>query len=55
MSEILRLIDVKKWFPVEKSFLERLLTRQRLFVRAVDGVSLSVKRGETLALVGESG
>ena len=55
MSEILRLIDVRKWFPVEKSFLERLLTRQRLFVKAVDGVSLSVKRGETLALVGESG
>ncbi|MCD6312691.1 MAG: ABC transporter ATP-binding protein [Thaumarchaeota archaeon] len=55
MSEILRLVDVRKWFPVEKSFLERLLTRQRLFVRAVDGVSLTVRRGETLALVGESG
>jgi len=55
MNEILRLVDIRKWFPVEKSFLERLLTRQRLFVRAVDGVSLTVRRGETLALVGESG
>ncbi len=55
MSEILKTIDLRKWFPVQKSFLERLLTRQRLFVRAVDGVTLTVKRGETLALVGESG
>jgi len=48
-------MDLRKWFPVQKSFLERLLARERLFVRAVDGVTLSVWRGETLALVGESG
>ncbi|MEM4719075.1 MAG: dipeptide/oligopeptide/nickel ABC transporter ATP-binding protein, partial [Nitrososphaerota archaeon] len=54
-NEILRLMDLRKWFPVQKSFLERLLARERLFVRAVDGVTLSVWRGETLALVGESG
>jgi len=55
LSEILRLVDIRKWFPVEKSFLERLLSRRRLFVKAVDGVTLTVRRGETLALVGESG
>jgi peptide/nickel transport system ATP-binding protein len=55
VNEILRLIDVRKWFPVQKSFLERLLAKERLFIKAVDGVNLTVWRGETLALVGESG
>lgn len=55
MNEILRTIELKKWFPVQKGFLERMLTRERQFVRAVDGVTLSVIKGETLALVGESG
>jgi peptide/nickel transport system ATP-binding protein len=55
LYEILRLMNIRKWFPVQKSFLERLLAREKLFVKAVDGVSLTVWRGETLALVGESG
>ena len=55
MSVILRTIDLRKWFPVQKSFLERILARQKLFVKAVDGVTLTIKRGVTLALVGESG
>jgi len=55
LSGILKTVDLRKWFPVQKGFLEKLLTRQRLFVRAVDGISLNVKKGETLALVGESG
>jgi ABC-type glutathione transport system ATPase component len=44
-NEILRLEDVRKHFP----------TRSGKVVRAVDGVSLAVRRGETLGLVGESG
>ncbi|MCD6261319.1 MAG: ATP-binding cassette domain-containing protein, partial [Thaumarchaeota archaeon] len=55
LSEILRTIDLRKWFPVQKSFLERILAREKLFVKAVDGVDLTVRRGETLGLVGESG
>jgi oligopeptide/dipeptide ABC transporter ATP-binding protein len=40
-----------KWFPIRGG----ILSRTRAFVKAVDGVSLVVKKGETFGLVGESG
>src|ERR1700720_958640 len=43
-----------KYFPVE-STVGRWFSREPKLVRAVDGVSLRVRRGETLGLVGESG
>jgi oligopeptide transport system ATP-binding protein len=42
---------VKRYFPVRGG----ILLRQNSVVKAVDGVSLSIHEGETLALVGESG
>ncbi len=52
MSEpLLRVSNLKKHFPV----LGGLLSREVGSVYAVDGVSFSVNRGETLGLVGESG
>jgi len=50
-NELLKLDDVKVWFPIKKGVLQRTIDH----TRAVDGVSLSIQRGETYALVGESG
>ena len=53
MSEpFLEIRDVKTHFPVERGFLFR---RRVGTVKAVDGVSLALERGEILGLVGESG
>jgi oligopeptide/dipeptide ABC transporter ATP-binding protein len=49
---LLRADQVRKYFPVASG---RLLPGRPLHVRAVDGVSLEVRAGETLGLVGESG
>ena len=52
MSEVLlRAEDVVKYFPVQSGGLRR--SREK--VHAVDGVSLEVRKGETLGLVGETG
>jgi peptide/nickel transport system ATP-binding protein len=52
---ILRVEHLQKYFPIEKSFLEKMFTRNRHFVKAVDNVSFAVRRGEIFTLAGESG
>jgi peptide/nickel transport system ATP-binding protein len=48
--------DLSKVFDVSAPWLTRVVERRpRQLLRAVDGVSFSIRRGETLALVGESG
>jgi oligopeptide transport system ATP-binding protein len=49
--EILRTEDLRKWFPRRGGVLNRDVAQ----VRAVDGVTLAIRKGETFGLVGESG
>jgi microcin C transport system ATP-binding protein len=48
---VLEARDVKVWFPIKKGVLRRTVG----YVKGVDGLSLSLRAGETLGVVGESG
>jgi len=50
-EQLLEVENLKVYFPIKKGFFQRTVG----YVKAVDGISLSIPRGKTLALVGESG
>lgn len=52
---ILKVENLRKWFPVRKGILASIFSSRQEFVKAVDGVSFEIKRGEIFGLVGESG
>ena len=51
-DSFLQIQDVRSWFPLRKTLFSN---KQTQYVKAVDGVSLSLVKGEVLGLVGESG
>lgn len=51
MTDLIKTKNLKKYFPVKSS----LFRSRSLFVHAVDGIDLEIKRGETFGLAGESG
>jgi peptide/nickel transport system ATP-binding protein len=54
-DSIVKVVNLKKWFPVRKGFLQTLLSKKASFVRAVDGISFDLKAKEIFCLAGESG
>src|SRR5438477_5930260 len=50
-ENLLEVKNLKKYFPIKKGIFSKTVGN----VKAVDDVSFTIKRGETLGLVGESG
>lgn len=54
-DEVLRIEDLRKWYPLKRGFFETVFSKEELNVKAVDGVSFNLHKGEIFALAGESG
>lgn len=52
---IIKVENLKKWFPVRMGFFSTIFSGKRLFVKAVDGINFDIKKQEIFGLVGESG
>lgn len=52
--DVLQTLDLKKYFPLRRS-INPFSRKERRYVKAVDGVSIRIPRGKTVAVVGESG
>jgi microcin C transport system ATP-binding protein len=48
---VLQATDLKVWFPIKRGVLRKIVGH----IKAVDGVSIDLRKGETLGVVGESG
>ncbi len=57
MSEdfVVQVENLKKHFPLKKGFFDTLVSREEVTVKAVDGISFAIRKGEILGLAGESG
>lgn len=52
---LIRVENLTKWFEIRTGLLSSLFMRRKLFVKAVDGISFEIKKGEIFGLAGESG
>jgi peptide/nickel transport system ATP-binding protein len=50
-ENVLEVINLKQYFPIKAGLMQRVVG----YVKAVDGISFTIKRGKTMGLVGESG
>jgi len=56
MSEcVLKVENLRKWYPVRLGLFRSLVSKKQIFVRAVDDVSFDIKKEEIFGLAGESG
>ena len=55
-GNVIEVRDLKKWFPLRKGFFSGIFGKGNVrYLKAVDGVSFTIKPGEVLGLAGESG
>lgn len=52
---VVKVKNLKKWFPVRTGLIQDLFSRKKRYVKAVDGVSFDIKKREIYGLAGESG
>jgi peptide/nickel transport system ATP-binding protein len=55
LDEILQVDNLKKYFPVKKSFREIIHLTKQQYIKAVDDISFKVEKGKVFVLAGESG
>lgn len=54
-DNILRLVDLKKHFTPHQGFIKSLSGKPKRVIKAVDGITFNIRRGEIFGLIGESG
>ncbi|MGF3572885.1 MAG: ABC transporter ATP-binding protein [Candidatus Bathyarchaeia archaeon] len=52
---VLKITNLRKWYPVRLGFFRSLMGKDQLYVKAVDDVSFDIKKEEIFGLAGESG
>jgi len=52
---LIKINNLAKWFPVRTGFFQAIRSSERKYVKAVDGVSFHINKGEIFGLAGESG